>query len=69
MALPIAHPALRPQAPRNADLVGLGPLRLRFVDAALEDFGNRGGFTAVQPRSEDLFPGVTLISCLLLIAG
>lgn len=38
LAFPITNPAPRPQAPRNADLVGLSPLRLGFVDAALEDF-------------------------------
>jgi hypothetical protein len=37
LALPIAQPALRPQATRGTNLVCLGPLRLRLAEAFLED--------------------------------
>ena len=37
LTLPIPQPALRPQATRGTNLVCLGPLRLRLVEAFLED--------------------------------
>ena len=36
LTLPVPQPALRPQATRGTNLVGLGPLRLRLAKALLE---------------------------------
>ena len=69
LALPIPHPALRPQTPGGTNLVRLCPLRLRLVDAVLQDFRDCCALLNFQPRSNHLFPGVTFVTRLLLIAG
>ena len=38
LTLPVPQPALRPQTTRGTNLVRLRPLRLRLVDAFLQDF-------------------------------
>ena len=40
LTLPVPQPALRPQTTGGTNLVGLCPLRLRLVNALLQDLGN-----------------------------
>jgi hypothetical protein len=60
---------LRPKASGGTNLVGLGPLRLRLVDAFLQDLRNRCALFTLQPRSNHLLPRITIVAGLLLIAG
>jgi hypothetical protein len=69
LTLPIPHPALRPQASGGTNLVRLCPLRLRLVDAFLQDFRDCCALLTFQPRPNHLFPRITFVTRLLLIAG
>jgi hypothetical protein len=69
LTLPVAHPALRPQATSGTNLVCLCPLRLGLIDASLQDLRNRRALFALQPRSNHLFPRIAFVTRFLLIAG
>ena len=69
LTLPVPQPALRPQTTRGTNLVRLCPLRLRLVDAFLQDLRNCCALFALQPRSNHLFPWIAFVARLLLIAG
>ena len=67
LPIPISFPSLRTQTPRGTNLVCLCPLRLRLVDALLENLGNRRILLVCEPRPDDFFPGVAFVSLFLLI--
>ena len=69
LTLPVPQPALRPQASCGANLVCLGPLRLRLAEAFLEDLRYCCTLSTLQPRPDHFFPGIAFIACLLLIAS
>ena len=67
LTLAVPHPTLPPEAPGGADLIGLRPLGLRLIDASLQHFGDRRALPVLQPWPDHLFPGTTVVACLLLI--
>ena len=69
LALPIPHPALSPQTAGGTNLVRLGPLRLRLVDASLQDLRNCRALLILQPWPDHLFPRIPFVARRLLIAG
>src|SRR3954469_10549009 len=61
LTLPVPHPALRRETSRGTNLVGLSPLSLGLVDASLQGLRDRRALFALQPRSNQLFPGIAFV--------
>src|SRR5215472_12606864 len=58
LPLAVAHPTFRPEATGSPEFIRLCPLRLRLVNAFLQDLGNRRRLPTFQPWPDHLLPRV-----------